>query len=289
MKPILFLQKLITDETPILELKNDVSISRQQKYQVLGLPSSSLTNRYIERMYYQNLKWFYFKSEESRYGYPFSILDELMGSYLAKIIELPAVSFVVAKTKDSIGIASENFRMESSDYYFIQQLPVKTLLENRFNLASLDILKSLCIDPINAVQLEEHILKLLALDLYMLQKDRGDTNLQFQINHATQYLDLSAVYDFSNCIEEAELASVMIRNPIVVLNYNTIRLLIKKYPKFTKYIESLQNQTMCSTWDQICGDYHFNLNCFAYNQAKNHYEIKDQKQKGLFKELFTNV
>ncbi len=222
MKPIMFLQNLITDETPILELKNDVSISKQKKYQVLGLSPGSLTNRYIERMYYQNLKWFYYKKEEKKYGYPFYILDELMGSYLAKAIELPAVSFYIAKTKDSIGIASENFRTEQFDYYFIQQLPINGLLENRFNLTNLEILKSLCIDSNNENQLQEHILKLLALDLYMLQKDRGYVNLQFQIERATQYLDISLAYDFSNCVDEADSTSILIKNPIVVKKISTI-------------------------------------------------------------------
>lgn len=285
MQPIPFLQKLITDETPILELKNDASISDRQKYQVLGLSSGILVQKYITYMYYQNLKWFFFKKEEKKYGYPFYLLDELMGSYLAQSIALPAVSFQIAKTKASIGIASENFRKEGFDYYYFQQLPVKGLLENRFNLVNLDVLKTLCVDSVNSDQLENHVLKLLALDLYMLQKDRGYVNLQFQLDRITQYLDLVLAYDFSNCTDKADFASVTIKNPIVVLNCNTIQLLIKKYPKFSEYLLCLLNQTMSATWNQICEDYHFNQDCYAYEQAKEYYEIKEEKQKELLREF----
>ena len=206
MNPICFLQELITEDTSILELKKDPNITPQQKYSVLGLSD----NIYIHYMYYQNLEWYYFKQEEKDFKqeeksdgvkYPFYLLDELMGSYLAHFIELPTISFQVAKTDTFLGLASRNFRKEKYDYYFFDQLPVKGLLEFSTTFINIEVLKSLCINSINIDKLTDHIMKLLALDLYMLQMDRSVVNLQFQIDRDTRFFDLAPIYDFSNCAD----------------------------------------------------------------------------------------
>ena len=156
-------------------------------------------------------------------------------------------------------------------------------------MSNLTSIKSLCIDSANENQLEEHILKLLAVDLYMLQKDRGNVNLQYQINRTTTHFDLALIYDFSTCVNKGSAASITIPNPVLTLNYDTIVSLIKKYPQFSQYLYCLLDQTMSKTWDQICEDYHFNQDCFAYEQAKEHYEIKDRNQRQLLKEFLKNA
>lgn len=290
MESIPFLWELITEETPVLNFKNDSSFSDEQKYQVLGLSSGGKVREYISHMYYQNMKWYYFKKEEKNYGYSFYLLDELMGSYLAKSIALPAISFQIARVKGCIGLASENFREQNYDYYFMQQLPIGCIDKGRsFHPTTIDILKSLCANSINVQQFEKHILKLLALDLYMLQKDRGNVNLQYQISRTTKYFDLAPIYDFSNCVGKEDAASVTIPNPILSLNYHTITSLIKKYPLFSECLFHLLEQTMHKAWNQICEDFHFNQDCDAYKQAKDYYETKDQNQRQLLKEFLKNV
>ncbi len=278
------LQELITEDTPILEIKKDSNITPQKKYSVLGFSHKF----YIHYMYYQNFEWYYFKQEEKNdeTKYLYYLLDELMGSYLAQFIELPTISFQIAKRDSFLGLVSKNFRGKECDYYFFDQLPIAQLLEFSTSFINIEMLKSLCIDNINVDKLVDCISKLLALDLHMLQMDRSRVNLQFQINRDTKFLGLSPIYDFSNYADKWQYStSFNIFNPIITLTYNNIPILCKKYPLFLEYLSMLVTKTMSSTWNQICEDYHFNQNCFAYFQTKEHYQLKDENQKKLFRDI----
>ena len=277
MEIIHFLRELITEDTPILELKKDPTITLQQKYSVLGFSHEF----YPYYMYYQNFEWYYFKQEEKNdeIKYPYYLLDELMGSYLAQFIGLSTISFQIAKRDSFVGLASKNFREKECDYYFFDQLPIAQLLEFSTSFINIEMFKSSCIDNINVDKLVDCIFKLLALDLYMLQMDRSRVNLQFQINRDT-------IYDFSNCADKWQYStSFNIFNPIITLTYNNIPILCKKYPQFLECLSMLVTKTMSSTWNQICEDYHFNQDCFAYFKAKEHYQLKDENQKKLLRDI----
>lgn len=80
-----FISELITENTPILKLTNKVYSTKEQelkerneKYRVLDL-DCTLSRFYINYLYFQNQKWYYFKMEDLKNDdFPFSFIDELM-------------------------------------------------------------------------------------------------------------------------------------------------------------------------------------------------------------------
>lgn len=106
---IQFLKELVTIDTPILQLqKNENEIEKQE---ILKMPSYySKRNEYMENMYQINNQWYFYKKENSNYGYPFYLMDELLGTYLAKTIHLKTITFSIATVENQLGIASLNFK-----------------------------------------------------------------------------------------------------------------------------------------------------------------------------------
>lgn len=283
MPSIPFIRKLITKNTPILKLPKD-SIPLSDKYSELGFLSSHKNARfYAEMMYFLNNDWYYFKVEEVQFLYPFYLIDELMGSYLSKFINLDAVSYSVASIDDYVGLVSQNFKKDGFDYYFPKELS----LDSARDITNISILKSLCTDDNNAQELIQSILKLFALDIYMLQKDRSSLNLQFQTNKMNHVFSLAPIYDFSNCSSSVGKEGIHVPNVILTIDDTTIPMLCRDYPKFSEYLNMLLEQKMSVTWDQICQDYYFNQDCFAYVQIKDHYQIKEEKQKEFLKKYLT--
>lgn len=78
-------------------------------------------------------------------------------------------------------------------------------------------------------------------------------------------------------------------NPIISLNCNNISILCKIYPQVLEYFSILLEKTMSAAWNQICEDYHFNQNCYAYERTKEYYQLKDENQKKLFKVYLEDV
>lgn len=283
MQSIPFIRKLITEDTPILKLPKD-STSISDKYSELGFLSSRRSAIiYASMMYFFNNAWYYFKVEEDKVYYPFYLIDELMGSYLARFINLDAVSYSVASIDGCLGLASRNFKKDGFDYYFSRELS----LDSPRDFTNIHILESLCIDDNNAQALIQSILKLFALDIYMLQTDRCCSNLQFQVSKINQAFSLAPLYDFSNCSSSVKKEKIIVPNVILSLNDTTIPMLCRNYPRFSEYLSILLEHKMSVTWDQICQDYHFNQDCFAYIQIKDYYQIKEEKQKEFLKKYLT--
>lgn len=171
-----FLSQLITEKTPILNLEPNYGISREEKLKVLDLRSTA-SIIYSDYMYYFSGNWYYFKCDKNDTNAIYMI-EELMGTYLAKARNLPTVTYEVAKVNDKYGLASMNFKQDKFRYYLLNQL-----IDNVYSLTGMqriDILKSFTIDDINENEFLNHLFNMLALDIHMLQEDRCNVNLQFQ-------------------------------------------------------------------------------------------------------------
>lgn len=278
-----FLTKLITDETPILKLNSCEDISKEEKIKVLGI-NGTLSDKYSTYMYKKDNKWYYFKQEKSNGLFPFYIFEELMGSYLAKIRNLPTVIYQIAEVDKNLGIASVNFKKEGSSYYRLEEL-LEYIPFSKKHLRNIEGLKSYTIDELNEKEFMTHLFNFFALDIHMLQCDRGDYNLQFQINDKTKHFDIAPLYDYSNCFSQVGVAGLNVMNKIVALDYINIPSLCEIFPEFKTCLELCLEQNMSEIWEQICIDYHFNQDCSEYERIKEHYEIKDESQKRYIKSM----
>lgn len=290
-----FLESFITDQTPVLLLSTNDDISNKEKSHILDL-ESCLSQIYIRKMYYQNLKWYYFKEDSDNYGYPFYMIDELMGSYLAKKRNLPTVSYQIAQAdvsikntlKSTYGIASANFKKTQYNYCLLSQLQDGYFLGG--DMSNIPFLKNCCVSEENTERLLNHLFQLFALDIYMIQRDRSNVNLQFQIDKETGDFDIAPLYDFSNCSSKIESGQLMgIKNIIVDLTYLNILSIGRKYPEFKEELLFWLDQNIMDTWKQICEDYHFNQNCSAYERVQDYYKIKEESTKKYIKQMIKDI
>ena len=290
-----FLSELITDKTPILDLTKCNNVTSEEKYKVLDL-ECGFAEKYIRYIYYLDNIWYYFKGDINNGGYPFYILDELMGSHLAKKCNLQAVSYQVAKVKSKLpcknneqyGIASINFKKQEFAYTTFNKIANNEIFLN--DIDKIKYLKNFCIDIENEKIFQKHLFQLFALDIYMLQKDRCNLNLQFQKNKITNQFDIAPLYDFSNCLPNIGMAGLdQLKNIIINLNELTIRSLCREYPQFKEELSFWLEQSMKDTWNEICEEYHFNQECSAYERIKDYYEIKDESVKKNIKQIIKDV
>lgn len=276
-----YLKELITDETPILELYNDANTSDEAKCNVLGISLEERKKRHIKMMYQMNGLWYYYKVEKKTNKFPFYLMDELMGSYLSLQKGISAVSYQVARENKTIGLVSQNFRNNDYDYYFMSQLPINRWVYH--DLSNIGILKKMCSNQEKEELFTQHILEVFALDIYMLQNDRNNSNLQFKFDKSANSFDIAPLYDFSDCRSFMEEDKIQLNNFIVLLNDQNIYSILKTYPQFSDYLSFFLEQGMTKSWEEICKNYHFNQDSEAYEQVFKHYKYKEENQKKILK------
>ena len=220
------LEELITNQTNILNL-SDKYITENKKNSIIDI-MPNLARKYYSKMYYKNGIWYYFKKDIEYGFYPFTISEELIGTYLANILDLETVKYEIAKTKNNYGIASHNFKKTDNNYYKFNDLVDIEINDN------IDILK-LLITKENYQILLDQILKLLALDTYMLQQDRCNINLQFKQNIKTKELQLAPIYDYANCNSNVK-DTYITKNVLFNVTEGNINELVERYPKYKEYI-----------------------------------------------------
>lgn len=278
------LEYLITDKTDILLLSNK-NISNEQKQEILGF-SSCLCNHYKNYIYENNGNIYYFKDKCKILEFPFSLVDELIGSYLCHYLDLETVKYSIATNKYRYGLASPNFRNRSNDYYFLNDFTHDEGINNY--KYKLNILKNLCIDEKNYQELLKNIINLIVLDIYMIQRDRCNINLQFKVNKKTKYLSFAPIYDFSNCSDKIK-TNMEITNPFLRINENNIIKFLKDSKYFKERLSYILEYDMAKIWEQICIDYNLNQECFIYDKIKEYYKNKDTNQKKYLKQLIKDV
>ena len=273
------LEELITNQTNILSL-SDKYIPENKKNSIIDI-MPNLSRKYYSKMYYKNGIWYYFKKDIEYGFYPFTISEELIGTYLANILDLETVKYEIAKTKNNYGIASQNFKTTDNNYYTFYDLVDIEINDN------IDILK-LLITKENYQILLDQILKLLALDTYMLQQDRCNINLQFKQNIKTKELQLAPIYDYANCNSNVK-DTYITKNVLFNVTDDNINELVERYPKYKEYISILLSHSLKQIWEQICIDYKLNMDCFTYDRVKDYYELKEENQKRYLKKIIKDI
>lgn len=273
------LEELITNQTNILNL-SDKYIPENKKNSIIDI-MPNLARKYYSKMYYKNGIWYYFKKDIEYGFYPFTISEELIGTYLANILDLETVKYEIAKTKNNYGIASQNFKTNENNYYTFYDLVDIEINDN------IDILK-LLITKENYQILLNQMVKLLALDTYMLQQDRCNINLQFKQNIKTKELQFAPIYDYANCNSNVKDIYIT-KNVLFNVTEKNINELVERYPKYKEYISILLSHSLKQIWEQICIDYKLNMDCFTYDRVKDYYELKEENQKRYLKKIIKDI
>lgn len=280
-----YLSDLISDKTNVVTLCNDRHVTDEEKNQVLGniIASGNRKKEYLKMIYLMNNNWYYFKKESGNDGYPLHLINEIMGSYLAKTCGLKSLAFSIAKTKKETGIISPNFKEEGYVYcfgdYYQKVIEAKINQFHDLSVKGIHKLSVLCPNEENANILIDEFLHMVALDIYMLQTDRGPANIQFAINKETKEVSLSTVYDYANCLSSENCNHLFIKNCIATVMDLTIPEFVKEFPQFKDYLVFLIEQGFLSTWNKICDDYSFNRESSSYETVTNYFKDKEEFQK----------
>lgn len=273
------LTELITDKTKIMDL-NEEEIFNYKKGNIIDITSSKL-EYYCSKMYYKNGIWYYAKKDLDYKKYPYTIPEELMGTYLSNELNLKTIKYEIARINEEYVIVSKNFKNKKNTYYTFNDLVDIDINDN------IDILK-IFTSKENYEVLLDQILKLLALDTYMLQQDRCNVNLQFVQNNQTKEILLAPIYDYANTLI-APIDAYLTKNILKKITKQNIIELIKKYPKYQEYLNILLDKNMKQIWEKICIDYKLNMNCYTYDMVSNYYELKDENQKKYMKQLIKDI
>lgn len=268
------LEKLITDKTNIIYLEDKNITKDEYKSIICESISFSRKKDYLKMIKKYNNQIYIFKEKGMNY---YGLINELIGSFLAKKINLDTVSYDICKCDGKLGIASKNFKDEKYDYKYLNDLTI--IKPYIFALSNINNIKEECITQENKDSIINQILKLICLDLYMCQRDRNMSNIQFKIDKDTNYLSLAPIYDYYDCLDNLSV----LYNAIISLSDDSIRMLLNNYSNFSDILKETISIPMTQLIDEIACYYGFNKDNFIYQNLIDYYEIKQEKQKNYLK------
>ena len=171
------------------------------------------------------------------------IINELIGSYLSKLIGLESVDYKVGFYNDSLYALSELFYDDNYDYEYVKQIYFSEDINNlKKKLFKDDI-------PEQFPYIRDKIIKLALLDIKMCQCDRcSNTNIMIKKSKVSNYTDLAPIYDFSDSYPKsfADEQLIIYYNTYLTLRKNkeSLLLFLKKYPQAKDTLYKLANLDM---------------------------------------------
>ena len=169
------------------------------------------------------------------------LVNELIGSYLAKLIDLNAVDYKIGVYYGKLFALSKLFYKEDFDYDYVGKCKCIYDVDKLDNEYLDDNLPQ--VFPI----LRNRLLKLALLDIKMYQCDRcSDTNIMLKKSKKTDFIDLAPVYDFGFAYPPSFAEKQIYVNKFLVVRKNkeSLKLLLDKYPQINETLNILANIDM---------------------------------------------
>lgn len=176
-----------------------------------------------------------------------NIINELIGSFLAKKINLDSVDYQIGIFNDYIYTLSKLFYNKDYEYFY----------PNDYSKFKINPSSIICQNPITYMycfksklkqfdcNLIDELLKLIALDLKMGQLDRSGSNLMIKKNIKTEVVDFAPIYDYSNSYSTILAFEYYINVYLFIRNNNcSLKRLTKKFPQIMEYIDILKKIDM---------------------------------------------
>lgn len=204
---------------------------------------------------YEEVKDFTVKMNEKYYYYKYvsqyEMINELIGSYLSKVLDLRAVDYEIGNIDGDLVALSELFfkrgysYTNSLDYFFRRDRIIDdgnafSYLFRFFYFVETKFFSSI---PEN---MKDDILKLTAIDLKMGQFDRHNQNITLQVSKDD--VSLAEVYDFGGSYQYDGYFRGLLYydNPFILVRKNGISLssLCRRFPMLYEYIDILKNTSI---------------------------------------------
>ncbi len=226
---------ILNNSSKVIHIQN-IGISEKDKIYV---PESALPTEkplFLSNLVALNDEFYYIKYD--------NIINELIGSFLAKKIKLDSVDYQIGIYNNEIYALSKLFYNRDYDYFYpkdYQKFKMNYPCKTHPNLIT-DMYCFRCKLKQFDESLTDKLLKLIALDLKMGQTDRHGHNLMFKKNIKTGVVDLAPIYDYSSCYSVLGLPFKYYKNVYLFMRTNYISMikLTEKFPQVMKYIDILK-------------------------------------------------
>lgn len=240
---------IISDSSKVLKVdKLGISEEDKNKVYIPGSILSDLKNSIYYDLCIINGEFYYCKYDYSK------IPNELIGSYLAKKLELETVDYQIGMNDDDLLSVSKLLYEKGFEYYHASHH--KNAIN--WNLSHLKKFPWKYLEQFRGVKklryfdekIISKILKLITLDLKMLQYDRHGYNLMFKQNIETKELDLAPIYDYGNSYFFEKRCYYVNSFSYIKTTLSGIKNVIKKYPEIMQYFDIVNGLSM----EQILSD-----------------------------------
>lgn len=214
----------------------------------------------------------------------FSLINELIGSYLSKKIDLDTVDYEIGQ-KESDGTLfalSKIFYEEGYQYQSASEFLKRHHYRNCFLLPETRFLTKLpvyynmrTLKLYRGTRFYTSNLKLIAVDLKMAQYDRHSRNLQIKID-SKGTIDLAPLYDYGGSYL-AFLTKDYV-NPFVYIkkDKDTLEWLFTFYPELWEYVQFLQGISITDVLDSIAQEKGIEFTNVEYSSYRELQQANDE-------------
>lgn len=232
---------ILNDKSKVISI-NNIGISKEEANKIY-LPEASLSvakSEFLENIVIIEDRAYYVKYA--------NIINELIGSFLAKKINLTSVDYQIGLYENELYTLSELFYNRDFEYFFpkdCQEFKMNSAKKFHPNpLSNFYHFKSK-LDQFDDKLLIE-LLKLIALDLKMGQTDRHGHNLMFKKSIKDKNTTLVPIYDYSSSFARFKTPFKYYRNVYLLIRNNelSIKNLVSKYPQIIEYFDILKEISM---------------------------------------------
>lgn len=267
---------ILNDKSKVIHISNTgISDEVASKFYIPNTGLSMKRYDFLSALVIINDELYYVKYD--------NILNELIGSFLAKKIELDSVDYQIGIFRNLIYTMSKVFYDREYNYFYPKDYPEFKHFSKKIHpnlVTDIYCFKSYLKQFDDKIK--DELLKLIALDLKMGNSDRHGHNLMLKQSIETGIIDLAPIYDYGRSYTVFDIPFKYYQNVYFLTRNNRISLstLVRKYPQIMEYIDILKNIEMDEILEAIALDKNIKIEdkerCHHLNRDKEYTKILKQ-------------
>ncbi len=251
-------------------------------FEVIPPTEEELSNLYIPSQYRHIIgtitklegKFYCFKE-----SLDFGLTNELIGSYLAKMLGLDTVDYEIGQRgEEELFALSKVFYEEGFQYQSVDDFLQKNHYQDCFSLSEGKFpiywnMKTL--NLYRGTPFYNSNLKLIAVDLKMAQYDRHSRNLQIKIDPLGK-IDLAPIYDYGGSY--INFLTPTYANPFACMKKNkaTFEWLFTLYPELWEYVQILRGISITEILESIAQERKIEFTDLEYSSYRSLQQANDE-------------
>lgn len=257
------LQKTINPDMKVVLLDNHDFYNGKEKW-LKNLNYDKFEAHRLQNWALVKGKYYYVKQQR--------VLNEQVGEALAKKMWLPTSHNILGIKNGNIVNMSENFKEPGKTYCNPSQI---------FSYSDVDKLQLFkrILKTDNYEKLENDILKMYAIDIYMRQMDRADVNILFE--KTNEGYELAPLYDYTSSMAGNYFKTYYNGINDIDLTKANMDKVFNMYPRLRVYLDMLSRVDLAKIVDDICNEYKL----INTGDIKEYYKEEQEKSVNLIKSI----